>query len=204
MWDIFNKEKIIDLTEEVNRRDSELEKSIRTLQSLESELMAIKDEKERLVEQSEIQKQSIDVILKEFKEFIIQNRKKGLNFDNLNSTRGLINDIADLHEYTVDLHILLTSSSLRAFRSRFVNMLELLKEESLISSYSIEIDHLAILNRRSEEYKAIVVLYSNQQARTIENILLDFLYRRRIVIHVKNIQNGKIITVKGSIKESIF
>ena len=204
MWDIFNKEKIIDLTEEVNRRDSELEKSIRTLQSLESELMAIKDEKERLVEQSEIQKQSIDVILKEFKEFIIQNRKKGLNFDNLNSTRGLINDIADLYEYTVDLYILLTNSSLRAFRSRFVNMLELLKEESLISSYSIEIDHLAILNRRSEEYKAIVVLYSNQQARTIENILLDFLYRRRIVIHEKNIQDGKIITVKGSIKESIF
>jgi len=204
MWDIFNNKKVKALREELDRRDSDLEKTKSSLKALESDLVGLKNEKERLIEQFEIQKEALNEILKEFKEFIIQNRQKGLSYGNLKSTRELVNGIADVHEYIVDLKIQFINSSLRAFRRRLIIMLDLLKTESKIVSFYFEFDHPVIMDRRTEAYKAVVIIYSNLKAQTIENIFLEFMYDRRVVIEENSILDGKKIAVKGSIRESYF
>ena len=200
MWDVFNKEKVEALTDEIQKLKDALQEKSSKLRSLENKLSEMNTENARLSEQSEKFRQGIDAVLQEFTEFLLHNRDKGLNYNNLDITRSVLNFFEDLNEYVLTIALVFKDASAGAIRSRFYNYISTV---SIIDSYKFEVDHVKNLNHRAEIFQATLYIYTNVTLNKIENELLTFLYNRRVHIQDHQTEKDK-ITISGYYRDSVY
>lgn len=201
MWDIFNKEKVEALMGEVQRLKDALYKKNEELHSLDSKLSELNTENEQLTQQSEKFKQGIDAVLHEFEEFLIHNKNNGLNYDSLDTTRSIIDNIEDLNEYTLTMTLEFRHGSARVFRKRFYHYII---TDPVINSYRFEIDQAININQRTETYHVILHIFTHATVNKIENNLINFLYKRRVQIQDHQIKGDKQLTINGYFRDTTY
>lgn len=204
MWDIFNKETVKELRTTVKDLESKLSSKERELQKLDSELTKQISRYSELSHESETKRNALDAVLDELKAFLIQNREKNLHYDCLEVTKELIDDFADVKEYAIDLQVQLRNLNSKYIQRHFLNFIYTLQVEGIVSSFRIEIDQPTILKRRYQEYRGFVRLYSISSIHSIENLFLELLHKRKVSIEKHVIENDKVLTVKGNIRESYY
>lgn len=201
MWDIFNKEKVEALNGEVLRLKNVLDKKNTELHFLERKLSELKEENSALTEQSEKYKQGIDAVLKEFREFLIHNREKGLNYDNLDTTRNIVDSVEDLNEYVLTLTLEFRNTSVRAFRKRFYHYIT---TDPVINSYRFDVDHVIKNSHRTETYNAILYIFTHCSFTKIENELLNFFHNKEVQIKEYDTHKNKMLTINGYFRDTIY
>jgi hypothetical protein len=198
MWDLFNKIALEKKAQELQKKQQAIEEQTIKIHQLENEnkmkQQAIDEQTikiQQLENESKMKQQAIDEAFIEFRQFILQNRDNIKNYECLNLTKNLIDDVADLHDYVIELSIRFTEYGVQSFRIFFHEFLNKLPG---IKSYRFDLEQPIKLSSRINEYRAVIHITSINELKSVDNNLSVFLFGLKVIIDShKIIDNNKII-----------